>query len=158
MKNLILIVVSFFFIMTSCNNNRANLFDEIDAKYKNGDTFRMQDVTNFEWDSMYVFDGGCELPYINGILGFDYIYYNDIADRIIFVKDKKVIYHEDKFPNPSPTEGEILSFSISNDSIRYLCFNIDNAVFKAEKEKYKNVYYISLKPVKSPAKAPNLGL
>jgi len=146
---LFIIILFFSVFIFSCDYNKADLFGKINKKYKNGSFLKMQDITDFEWDSMYVFKPGCELEYINTVLGFDYTYYKDIGDRIIFVKNKKVTYYEDKFPNPSPSSGdEILSFEFKKDTIKYICFDKKNAIFKVKKVKYKNVDYISLMSVK----------
>lgn len=65
---------------------------------------KMENIINEDWDYVYVFFPEDSLEKINTELGFEYQYWEDIGTRIIFVKNNKVIYHEDEFPNPEKSE------------------------------------------------------
>jgi hypothetical protein len=46
---------------------------------------------DFEWDIMCYLSGGYSLEEINEILGFQLTQFADIGDRLIFLKDNKVV-------------------------------------------------------------------
>ena len=86
---------------------------------------------NFEWDTMCFYSVANSLEDIKKDLGFELSYYEDIGDRVIFLKNNKVVYHKSWFPNPSePTEGII--FETNNNKIRV---GKPNSKFKIRKEK-----------------------
>lgn len=97
--------------MISCNENSDS---QIGKKLKEicinqNCEINMITIIPEDWDYMYIFKTNTSLEFINSKLGFEYPYFEDIANRVIFVKDNKVIYHEDEFPNPEKIKkGEII--------------------------------------------------
>jgi hypothetical protein len=61
-------------------------------------------VTNFKWDKVYIFYVGASLENIEKVLGVPYTQWQDVGDRIIFVNQGKVVYHEEYFPYPEHIE------------------------------------------------------
>src|SRR2546428_13021335 len=103
-------------------------------------TLVMKDHTDFKWDKVYIIKEGVSLEETNKIIGFNYPYFEDIADRIIFVKGNQVVYHQDEFINPSSTEKERVLFKYPNDSKNYMVFSND-VVFKLIKSKVNTTSY-----------------
>jgi len=128
---------------------KRKIADNIENKCKGIDscttTINMQEVTDFKWDKLYLFKEGASLEDVNKALGFAYPYFEDIASRIIFVSDNKIVYHEDEFPNPEakPTAGII--FRYNDNAIIHSC-NFSNAIFNVKKTVVKGYKYYELAP------------
>jgi len=101
---------------------------------------KMTDITSFDWDTMYVFGTSADLLYINQHLRFEYPYFDDIADRIIFTKSKKIVYHEEEYPDPE--KKKLLIFSFEDGKNKMMSFTPNTAIFKAKKiDFYGNSFY-----------------
>jgi hypothetical protein len=144
------ILALFLCLLSSCNtesNNDSRIFNEI-AK-RNNDSFpckiNMPEIIREDWEKMYVFDLSVSLETINQILGFQYPYFEDVANRIVFVKDKKVIYHEDYFPLPEKLNEQEVVFALP-DSIHYKIFAPGSAQFHIDKISYKKGFYFVATP------------
>ncbi len=62
----------------------------------------------FEWDTMYYYSIENSLDSIQPDLKFDYNKWEDIGDRVFFVKDNRIVYHQDWFPSvDKPIKGAI---------------------------------------------------
>jgi len=106
----------------------------------------MEEITNFEWDKMYVFKEEATLEEIEEALGFKYKYFDDVARRIVFVADNKVTYHEDEFPYPSKEPAGKVFFQFKDDAKPYMLFHRKKANFKIRKKKINGDLYFYLIP------------
>lgn len=106
----------------------------------------MVNITSFDWDKMYVFRDNSGLEEVNKQLGFEYPYFEDIAKRIIFTKSKKVIYHEEEYPDPDKKSK--LEFIFRNDTIKTMVFTRETATFSAKRKGLFGWIYYELKPLK----------
>ena len=100
-------------------------------------TINIKESTSFNWDKMLVFKTTASLEIINEALGFTYPYYEDIAERVIFVKDNKIIYHDDYYPTFDDDVYTSLVFNLPN-GLPYKSFSADSAVFRVEKKRIEN--------------------
>ncbi len=107
----------------------------------------MKDLVNVAWDKMYVFKEGVSLEQINQVLGFKYNYFEDIAKRIIFVKGKEVVLHEDEFPGVESAKNGELIFKIG-DNVMFKSYSPDEAIFNVQKIEFSKGNYYELTPVK----------
>lgn len=73
----------------------------------------VKDVTNFKWDKVYIFSIGASLEDIEKTLGVPYKQWQDVGDRIIFVENGKVVYHEEYFSYPEHIEKGRTFFELS---------------------------------------------
>jgi hypothetical protein len=106
-------------------------------------TFDMRDIIQEDWDTMYLFTTSFPQDSINGILGFDYPFWDDVADRIIFTKKKKIICHEDYFPYPEKQTKMVIFDLPANVHSRI--FSKSMARFKALSiDENKNVYIVPI--------------
>jgi hypothetical protein len=109
MKKILYLIFSFLLI--SCDDTSKS---EISKKiYKECVTenceINMGKIVSEDWDYVFIFKTNTSLEEINNELGFDYPYFEDIATRVVFVKNNKVVYHEDEFPNPYKVKkGEVI--------------------------------------------------
>lgn len=96
---------------------------------------KMTDIFDFEWDTLYVFP-----PMTN--YKPKYQEFQDIARRLVFVKNSEVIYREDEVAVDKPYSVYFIS--------EQLFYVPESAVFYAEKgNEYSGYNYITLRPVDS---------
>lgn len=131
-------------LLFSCSKYKKSEFEKgIELKYnsicKGSDscTLNIKEATSFSWDKMYVFKTTASLEIINEVLGFTYPYYEDVAERVVFVRNNKVVYHDDYYPTFDDDVYTSLVFNLSN-GLSYKSFNSDSAVFKIEKKEIEN--------------------
>lgn len=105
MRNTILILISLSWVLISCTKS----FDEkIAAKIEEqcgnqSPSLRCQiildEVTEFEWDSLYVFNGLMTVDEINQALGFDCNcdHISDNYQRLVFTKNKQIVYESEYY-------------------------------------------------------------
>jgi hypothetical protein len=91
---------------------------------------------DFEWDKMFYFSSAFSLEEINEKLGTELRNFTDTGDRLIFMNDDRVVYHQEWFYNPSVTP-QGTAFSIDD---KYLEVGKENAKFKINKT--KSLYYL----------------
>ena len=146
MKKIIILILPF--LVCSCQNS---IQDKILSSFKeNGQkdscVIKILDITSFDWDKMYVFCTNSGLQEVNQQLGFQYPYFEDIAKRIIFTKSKKVVYHEEEYPDPEKKSK--LEFILGNDTIKVMVFTRKNAIFYAKRKDFFGWIYYELKPLR----------
>ena len=143
-------IISFFFLACGCQNDISKkVINRI--QYQCGDKpnciIKISDATDFIWDKMYVFKTSASLEEINKALGFYYPYYHDIARRVIFTQGTKVVYHEDDFPYSDERSAGRVLFTFKEDTLDFMVFKINEAVFNAKREgSGKDVFY-ELSPI-----------
>jgi hypothetical protein len=129
-------IVYFFMLVfiVSCNdvsNSEISKKIEKDCKSQNCE-INMANYIVEDWDYMFIFKVNTSLEQINSQLGFTYPYFEDIANRIIFVKGDKIIYHEDEFPNPEKVKKGELIFNIGDEN--FIKIKKDKAIFLVRME------------------------
>ena len=136
MKKYIIIIVLLFLV--SCNQTSdSEIGKKISEKCNEKNcVINMAEIVSGDWDYMYVFQLGMSQAQIDSKLGFEYPFFEDIASRVIFVKNNKVVYHEDEFPNPEKIKKGELYFESGN--VNYLKISREKAIFSVTKE---NGYY-----------------
>lgn len=97
-------------------------------------------VTNFNWNKLYVFKESAQPSEIEAAIGRRYPYYEDVARRLVFMDNNKIVYHEDVFPSfEGIPNGQIL-FDMP-DTVNYKVFlNKEFIVQKYTEE--KRYYYV----------------
>jgi len=146
MKKIIILILTF--LVCSC---QSSIQDKILSNIKkNGQrdscVLKIVDITSFDWDKMYVFSKNSGLEEVNQQLGFEYPYFEDIAKRLIFTKSKKVVYHEEEYPDPEKKSK--LEFIFANDTTKVMEFTRKTAVFSVKKKTFFGWNYYVLKPLK----------
>lgn len=128
-------ILSLLLLFSACSN--LNDFDNIIerefdkcSKQSSNCVLDLSNIMNFEWDTMYYFSRANSLEEINEYISFNYEQFVDIGDRVIFLKNKKVVYHQDWFPNPSDEPVGV----IFDTDLKVFKVDKSNAKFKAEKK------------------------
>ena len=84
--------------MTSCNPFRSDVYSIVKHTYDNGiDTINFGEALEFDWDTMYWFPSNITLEEINSIVNINSVW-QDVGDRIVFVKGNKIVYYKEYFP------------------------------------------------------------
>jgi hypothetical protein len=98
---------------------------------------RIKDLTDFQWDQMYVFSYGANQELIERAIKTPFPAYVEFKRQIIFLKDGKIVHWENE---PKDIEGTVngqVSFPGLNIEPSYKSFTPDDAVFRGEKREGK---------------------
>jgi len=128
-------LICILFLLSSCNQKGQD-FDESLSSFigENCSTnsecvVNISNITDFDWEVMYVFSSAVSLEEIEQILGMSLSSYTDVADRVVFTKGMEVVYHKEWFNNPSsPPTG--VAFDIDEKFKKY---TTKNATFKVNR-------------------------
>lgn len=131
-------------LVYSCTNLSESKIDYMIEKIclnkDEGCVVSLKDLIVEDWDYVLISNETFSLEELNNQLGFEYPYFKDIGNRIVFVRGEKIIYHEDEFLNPDNViEGKVF---FNFDKSNYMKIERNNAVFKVLKD--ENNYYLSL--------------
>ena len=87
---------------------------------------------------MYVFQATAGLDDINKALGFEYPYFEDVGYRVVFLKNNKIVYHDDYYPTFDDEMYTSIVFDLSNDE-SFKLFSVENAIFKIDKKEIEEI-------------------
>ena len=150
--SLIFLMVFCIFFLNSCTQS----FDEevanhIESKCSDFSTPKsclvdIIEVTEFDWDSMFVF-ASMTMPYeINSIIGFD-CNCNHVKDnytRVVFTKDQKIVYQNQYYGLSS-----MVQFRSINKTDKYIKYSRKESIFYALKRNntLSDGYFYDLYPL-----------
>jgi hypothetical protein len=134
-------------IMISCSKSgiiEQKIGDRINAcKPTEVCIIKIKELTDFQWDKMYVFTSGARNEHIDKALGMKYPNSVEFTRLMVFTKDGKIVHREEE---PTSVEnivnGEI-SFKGSYVD-RYYLYTPDTASFRAKKTEFKEGSYYKL--------------
>jgi len=107
---------------------------------------KVKDVTKFRWEKVYIFSVGASLEDIQKVLNVPYNQWQDVVDRIVFVNQGKVVYHEEYFPYPEHIEKGRTFFELNKAPY---VGEYHTATFVVSKEENDNgEWYYKIIPVK----------
>jgi len=126
-------------MVEKCNGNFQNCIVSVD------------EVVDFDWDMMYVFEDSVNRMQITEILGFKYNDSDSFAKRkIIFVKNNKIIHEELNFYDPSdgaPNKSTFFEYEYDSPP-RYILRDKKNSTFSINLVDRGNKSYYQLNPIK----------
>ncbi len=126
--------------MSSCSNKNdidklvINEWEKCSAK--DNCIIDFSTVMSFQWDKMFYFSSALSLEEINAVLGTELNSFTDIGDRIVFMKENKILYHKEWFYNPSARPQGIIF--LIND--KFIEVNKTESKFKIKKS--EDLYYL----------------
>jgi len=147
-KQILIVVFISMSLMCTLSSCKSNLYDKIGSYIKknceNKDTciLFLKDITDFEWEQFYYIPNG---NYATEILGFDYLFNTDLSEAIVFLREGKIVYHEEVFQHPSkPSKYTFCKTGKSFEIIdyKYLLFTPDEAVFYITEWKDRKNHYL----------------
>lgn len=133
MKKLLTFLIVCIFMIDCTNNNNFERIVSKEWTKCDGDincTIDFAVIMPFEWDTMYYYSGANSLEDINKDLGFELKEFADIEDRILFLKNNKVVYQKEWFNNPD----EELKGVIFVTDLKTFKVDKSNAKFKLRKQ------------------------
>lgn len=138
------IVILIVLMVYSCTNPSESkidyMVDKICFDKDGGCIVSLKDLIVEDWDYVLISNEAFSLEELNNQLGFEYPYFTDIGNRIIFVKGEKIVYHEDEFLNPDNIKEGKVFFNFGKNN--YMKIERNNATFKVVKD--NKFYYLSL--------------
>lgn len=113
-----------------------------------GCTIRLRDVTDFDWDRVYVFNSAATKDQIEKVIGAPFPGYEEFKRSIIFLNGGKVVYSE-----ADPTDIE----SVINDQVvfdlaygnNYKAYSSESR-FEAQRKNFSRGIYYELRLIQSP--------
>jgi len=104
-----------------------------------GCTIRVKDVTDFDWDRVYVFNQGATKDQIEKVIGAPFPRYQEFKRSMIFLKGGKVVYSE---AEPTDIESPIndqVAFDLTRDN--YNSYSSESRFVVERKNFSRGVYY-----------------
>lgn len=115
----------------------------------NGCTIRLRDVTDFDWDRVYVFNYAVTKDQIGKIIGAPFPRYVEFRRSIIFLKGGTVVYSE---ADPTDIEGPLndqVVFDIAERG-NYRTYSSESR-FEVQRKSFSRGVYYELRLIQSPA-------
>ncbi len=156
LKKIFCLFLSALVFLTGCSISRHLLQNDIhsylDDNYNKEHKviINISDFTNFEWDTLLIFQYPISAQDIENAIGVKYEGSLDLTSGMIFVLDDKIVYDE-IFKNDYTNLAPFLIYpynNINNDS-NYNVFTPKTALFKCEKVNSKEAYGYRLYPIQS---------
>lgn len=127
MKTIRLIIL-FTIVLTSCES-QSDFEKSIWNQYDNSKDSCQVNFSDFlpnQWDTVWYFSNKFEWDDIYREMGFNPDCFIDVGDRIVFVKNRKVVYYQEWFPYYK------IKAWVGFDDDKF-CVPRDSAVFSAKK-------------------------
>lgn len=117
------------------------------CRHPNTCTIRLTEITDFNWDKMYIFRVGATHDDINKALNTPLPVYTEFTRKLIFIRESKIIYREDWPSTMDGLENGDMVFSMPVDKF-YAELTPDTAEFEVAEKPLTNGIYYELKQVK----------
>jgi hypothetical protein len=109
-------------------------------------TLRIKDVTDFEWDKLYVFKYTASREVVEKVIGNPLKSYNEFHRRIVFTDNGHIAFYEEEPTNIEHVINNEVIFGIP-DSTDYRAYDADS-VFTVQKVSTSNSSYYQLRKVR----------
>lgn len=106
---------------------------------------RPRDVTNFQWDKMFVFGYGASDSEVERVLGTKHRWGGEFQRKIVFTNGGKVVFHEEEPTDVEHPLKDEVAFDFSPNSDYGVYSN--NVVFKVSEKLSPNGRYFELSEV-----------
>ena len=126
------------------NNIESKIADRVeDICTSSSCTIDMENLTDFSWDKMYVFKYTAPQDEVINVVGSIPERFTEFTRKIIFTSNGKIVYSEEGQTDISGlVKGEVV-FDIP-DSVNFKSYEIEKAIFKADKKEFERGYYYEL--------------
>ena len=122
-------------IIAYCNKQEDNTFE-----------LKISDYTNFDWDKMIIYITPTSRKDLLEFSGIDYKNSLDLKARMIFVKDKQIVY-EEYFETDFESPYKFIIHPYKDSSNKINQFAKEKAIFNVERIKWENENRYSLTPI-----------
>ena len=107
-------------------------------------TLRIKDITDFDWDKMFVFSDGADIGEIEKTLGTSVSVKKAVSRKLVFTKDGKVVHYDELPTNIEEIVNNQISFDDAGN-YSHKTYTVDEAVFEAQKYSQNGKTYYHLK-------------
>lgn len=152
----ILLVVVSTFIVAKIISEKGKLSNRIcetiDDKCDDNNecVIKMDEITDFSWDKMLLYQVGSSESEISKALGIEFKDSVDISSGIVFVKDDEIVYHESFFLDPDHLPKlQIIVGLIDGEGEKYPVFSPDDAIFVGRRWESDGKYCYLIEPNKN---------
>lgn len=126
-----LALFSVFLLACSLGTFEDKIVGKIEAECKSSPcVIRISDLTNFDWDKMYVFYYGED---IEPILGVSIPEETRFTRKIVFTKEGNVVHYEELPTDIEAMVNNQVNFVDADGNYRHSVYSFDSAVFEAKK-------------------------
>lgn len=108
-------------------------------------TVRIIEITDFDWDKMYVFDYGVPFDEIEKVTGTNISVKVEFTRKLIFTRDGKLVRYEELPTDIENIVNNEVVFGDSNNYSHTKIYSAENAIFEAQKYLQGNETYYHLK-------------
>lgn len=114
---------------------------------KDSSIVKMNEITPFEWDTLYIFDDRATEYLINNKLQIPLNNFHEFSHKMIFMKDGKIVHFEEEDYYPSERPSNTLYFDLYDYKTKYMKFTPESAVFKFYLTRVDEGTFYDLEPV-----------
>ncbi len=152
----IISLITIVLLLVSCNREKGKmellLTKEIeDCKSLNCE-IELKEITDFEWEKVYIFQMPVPKEYVNRTIGIDYIDYTEFTRPIIFTNKGKIVYSENNQASIESLIPEQVIVGGLMDTTKVWIFNVNQAIFKARVKENNHTKYYELTPIENNSK------
>jgi hypothetical protein len=139
-----MVTISFIVGCTKSNSIEDKIKDNVEKDCKNANcAIIITNLTDFQWDKMYVFNNPTAPDEIDQAIGLNYPYYVEFTRTIVFLNKNKIVHYENHHSKAEgPTDGEVL-FKYP-DSLKYQVYKPGQSTFKVKQKTSKDISYYVL--------------
>ncbi|CDH04988.1 conserved hypothetical protein [Xenorhabdus bovienii str. oregonense] len=107
-------------------------------------------ITPFDWDRAYIFQSGETRENIRDAIGVNFLYMIDVGVKYIFIKDNKIVYFEEYFPDmdyrdKNQVTPKFASYLLKGDYPSYYFLTKDNSQLlikiRGDLQRKNNTFY-----------------
>lgn len=143
------VYIMLFFASCVRTNDSTSIYSEIERKYNecgnNPCYYDFKEDLSFDWDKAFVFSYLVKPEDINKQLGFTYPYYKEFSEKIVFLKENRIVFHQEEpiiFEGIDPTAGGLLVNFPFDADVDYFYFEKNNSKFLIVKDDKFNCFYL----------------
>jgi len=147
MKRVSILFTVCIVVLSACKKNLQEriLIDIYSECKKKECVINIKNVTDFNWNRMYIFSVQASQEEMNKAMGFTYNGWSDLTSQIVFTLNDSIVYVEkDSYDPDAPSK---INFGEDNDTAHCMMFTPATAIFRVHKEPIKKVCY-TLLPIK----------
>jgi hypothetical protein len=149
----IISLLTIVLLLGSCNREKGKmellLTKEIEECKSINCEIELKKITNFEWETVYIFQMPVPKEYINKTIGIDYIDYVEFTRPIIFINKGKIVYSENNQASVESLIPEQIIVGSLMDTTKVWVFNSNQAYFKAKVKENNHTKYYELTPIEN---------
>ena len=144
MRSKLSVLIIIIFLLGCKHSIENKIANKIESTFKGKScSIDIRDITDFDWDKMYVFNYTATSEEVKSIIGSAPSAFTELTRRIIFTWKNKIIYSEE---NETAVEGVVnkqVVFDMPNTK-NFKLYSIDSSKFIAYRKDSEGTLYYEL--------------